>query len=197
MAGVSGYASTETSIQWEIYGLLYPANGYENFRLELWRDGSYLSTTNWTTSSTSDYTRQTFYGLSSGTQYSAKAWARYAGGSNNYLGEAYYSTDAPAPVRPSEWSWFTTKTSGQDVNLTASEWNSFCDRINEFRDYKGQGSYTFTSAYTGAEITASIVNQARSAIGQAGAAVPSLAVSGGTMTASFFNGLKDSLNSIA
>lgn len=117
MAYVTGYSSDQYSIQWEIGGLMYPANQYSNFRLELWRGSTYITTENFTTSSSNKYTLRTFYSLSPGTQYKAKAWTRYnAGGAETYLGEAYFSTQSPpAPQPPGSPGW---------ISATADEYSS-------------------------------------------------------------------------
>jgi hypothetical protein len=103
-------------------------------------------------------------------------------------------------ARPANWVWPHTITAGRPVsaNLTASDWNSFTVRIGDFRAYKSLSSYAFSTAYTGAEITASIVNQARTAINAMSppTAVPAAKAKGDTTTAAFFNGLRNSLNSI-
>ena len=102
-------------------------------------------------------------------------------------------------ARPTDWTWHSSKTAGQVISLTASEWNSFCTKINLFRQYKGLSNYTFTTATSGSVITASIVNQAVNAISAMSppTSTPSTAVSKTTViTASFFNTLRNSLNSI-
>lgn len=101
-------------------------------------------------------------------------------------------------ARPASHAWHTTKTKGQPATLTALEWNSFATKINQFRTYKDLTLYSFSNAVKGAKVTASIVNQARTAIAQMvpPSSVPSPASSGGEMTASFLNGLMNSLNSI-
>lgn len=101
-------------------------------------------------------------------------------------------------ARPTNWAWHTAKTAGQNVNITASEWNSFCTKINVFRQYKDLANYNFTTVSSGQVITASIVNQARTAINAMSppSAVPSAVSAGSTMTALFFNSLSISLNSI-
>lgn len=101
--------------------------------------------------------------------------------------------------RPSDWSWQTTVGKGDEVNLTAQEWTLFCTRINAFRTYKGLSTYSFTGVISGVtQISASIVNAARSAISSMspGVSLPSAVSSGDEISAAFFNGLKDSLNSI-
>ena len=100
--------------------------------------------------------------------------------------------------RPDDWSWWSTVSSGSPIAITAREWNAFCTRINEFREYAELSSYSFTSVSKGTPISATIVNQARSAIsGISGhGTLPSAAVSGGKITATFFNRLASALNSI-
>lgn len=70
---------------------------------------------------------------------------------DGYLGRQDITTGkAPGPSRPQNWSWSGIIYSGAPLeNLTADVWNSFTSRINEFRRYKGQGNYGFTSAVSG------------------------------------------------
>lgn len=117
-----------------------------------------------------------------------------------WIGAKYFTTgsDAPAKTRPSSWSWSTTPVRGNTMRLTASEWNNFCRRINEFRDYKSLGSYSFTTVYSGNKMMAWQANEARTAINAISGhgTLPSSAVSGATVTASFFTQLASALNSI-
>ena len=102
-------------------------------------------------------------------------------------------------ARPSEWTWHTSKVAGGVISLTANEWNSFCTKINQFRQYKSLSNYSFATATSGSIITASIVNQAVNAISAMNppTSTPSTTVSKSTViTASFFNTLSRSLNSI-
>lgn len=101
-------------------------------------------------------------------------------------------------TRPDDWSWDSTIRSGSAIAITAAEWNDFCTRINEFREYAGLSSYSFTTVRSGTTISAAIVNQARTAINAISGhgTLPSAAVSGGAITASFFNTLVSALNSI-
>lgn len=74
--------------------------------------------------------------------------------------------------RPNDWSWSTLTSYSpiysQDVikaNLvTANEWINFCTRINEFRNYKGFSSYSFSTVSVNQIITSSNINQAINAI---------------------------------
>ena len=101
-------------------------------------------------------------------------------------------------ARPLNWSWQTTISKGETLSLTAAEWNSFCTRINAFRSYKGLDSYSFTDVISGVtQISASIVNAARSAISSMSPSVslPASVSAGDDISAAFFNGLKNSLKS--
>lgn len=100
--------------------------------------------------------------------------------------------------RPANASWHTTKSRGQPFTLTALEWNSFTVKINQFRTYKNYGLYSFSNVSRGQVASATIMNQARTAIAQIvpSIGVPSPANKGDAFTADFLNGLVRSLNSI-
>ena len=102
-----------------------------------------------------------------------------------------------AATRPSNWYWQDTVASGYPM-IRATQWNEFCSRINSFRQYRGLGNYSFPIVYRGNVITASIVNQARTAISQISGSgtLPSTAYTGATITAYYFNQLRDALNAI-
>ncbi|MER2090929.1 MAG: hypothetical protein ABS920_14415, partial [Sporosarcina sp.] len=94
-----------------------------------------------------------------------------------------------------EWSWHSTKTSGQPYSLTAAEWNSFCTRINQFRIYKGHGNYTFTPAANGQPMRALQINEARTAINTM-TSIPNTVTAGYDTSASYINNLRTLLESI-
>ena len=99
-------------------------------------------------------------------------------------------------ARPSNFSWTYPKVSGQNFNITATEWNSFTNRINEFLTYKGLSTYSFTSVSSGMDFAAVIFNQGRNKISEMiSTSVPSVS-SGNTLYASYFNQLVSDLNSI-
>lgn len=101
--------------------------------------------------------------------------------------------------RPDDWEWTSTIESGAAIEISALEWNLFCDRINEFRVYQELKEYSFTTVVSGQVISAAVVNQAISAISAISGhgTLPSQAVSGVTkITARFFHQLKDALNAI-
>lgn len=102
-------------------------------------------------------------------------------------------------LRPDDWSWWTRVQSDGNIDISADEWNAFCDRINEFRDYCGLTAYYFTTVRRGDYISANVVNEAVWAIRNMSPPIspPSQVTPGVSyVTAAFFNGLKNALNSI-
>ena len=143
---------------------------------------------------------KTFSGLKPNTVYYADVQLNqslWLGGSSITDGKRFVTL--AENTRPTNWSWSSTIEKGKPIKITAVEWNNFCTRINKFRTYKGLTTYNFTTVSKGTPISAIIVNQARTAInGITGhGALPSKAVSGGAITASFFNTLKNALNAIS
>lgn len=99
-------------------------------------------------------------------------------------------------VRPSTFAWTHTPSYLNPVALTAVEWNAFLANINLVRVYKGLSEVTFTQAYKGTVFSASIFNQARTAISDMQAMSMSQVSSGTQVYASFLNLLVSDLNSI-
>lgn len=100
--------------------------------------------------------------------------------------------------KPNIFKWSTTKTSGGTFNLTAIEWNSLQDTINQMRDYLGLSEYNFTRAVKGETFTALMYNEAREAIQGfghgAGSYIPEVS-KGDTITADIMNVIVTELNS--
>lgn len=107
-------------------------------------------------------------------------------------------------TRPQNFSWTNSKSSGSHYNLTYSEWNSFLDKINEFREFKGFTPLTFSRSLSSGAMSnyivpkASSFNAAINAINSMNPSIspPSSVYFGQTITANHFNKLRDSLNSI-
>ena len=109
------------------------------------------------------------------------------------------TVESPAAQRPDDWSWYSTVRAGQPIELSAYEWNAFCNRINDFRVYVGLPEYgAFERVYSGDPISASIVRHAVWAIDAMDPPTntPSTPSRGDLITADFFNDLRRSLNSI-
>jgi hypothetical protein len=100
--------------------------------------------------------------------------------------------------RPNNFHWTTPKHSGDPATtLTAAEWNTFINRINEFRVYKGLVSYNFTNAYSGNYFTAAMFNQARNAIADMNLTnLPGVKNRGDFVYASQLNALVSCLNEV-
>ncbi|TBL76255.1 hypothetical protein [Paenibacillus thalictri] len=117
-------------------------------------------------------------------------------------------------TRPDFFSWTYPKNYNQTFNLTASEWNSLQDNINDVRvNYKALPSFPFTRASQGATFTADMLLQTIIAIsggpyGVQGTSptyylgvTPSIAPpasknKGDVITADTLNGLVSSINSV-
>lgn len=118
------------------------------------------------------------------------------GDPTSWLGAQSFTTPSDR-VRPDNWSWWSAIASGSPVAITASEWNAFCVRINAFRAYRGLAGYGFSTVYSGTPISAAIVNQAVNAIAPMTSYAMSQAVTGGSMTARFFQNMAAALNSVS
>lgn len=132
--------------------------------------------------------------------YTVWAWTKLTGGAYWPAGSGTFTVTSDEAERPDDWSWRSTIESGGKVGLTAYEWNRFCNRINDFRIYKGLETYDFTTVVSGeTEISAAICNEAWYAIEEISGHgnMPDEAVSGCPLYADFFNGLMNALNAIS
>lgn len=129
--------------------------------------------------------------LTPNTDYSYYIWDDVGGNSTTYV----FTTLSD---RPDNWEWWSDVGTGEPISLSANEWNAFCDRINKFREYKDLPQYgAFVHVSRGDTITAATVNHTVWAIGAMKSSALQYEVSpGDTITASFFNGLKNALNSL-
>lgn len=145
----------------------------------------------------SSYTR-VVSGLSPKTTYVVNVGYKTDSSSNvtTWTGATTFTTEAKE--RPDDWAWWSTVAKGSAIAITASEWNSFCGRINEFRSYMEMSTYAFTTITSGYLMYAWVVNQAITAIDaiDGHGTLPDKVSSGDKITASFFNKLKTALNSI-
>jgi len=108
----------------------------------------------------------TWTNLTSGLQYRFIARTYYTYNSE-VLDSFYYSSYlyVTTSSRPDNFNWTTPKVQGNPAtNLAATEWNNFCSKINEFRQYKSLSTITFTTVSSGGIFYASIFNEARNAI---------------------------------
>lgn len=142
----------------------------------------------------------TFSGLQPNTLYYIKflPYDAYVG----RLDPAYTdSFTTAANDRPADWAWESTVSSGAAFGMKAAEFNRFIDRIYAFAAYKGITLPGYASSYyvtAGTDMLASEVNAVRALISAMAppTALPGAVSRGSAITAAFFNGLKNSLNSI-
>lgn len=106
-------------------------------------------------------------------------------------------------TKPNPFNWTTAKTSGGMYNLTASEWNSLLDKVNEFRGYKGLSQLAFNRSVGSGAISgyiapsASSFNSAANAVNGMAPSIGSPTVTTGSIiSASSLNALRNALNSI-
>ena len=114
-------------------------------------------------------------------------------------GKATVTVDSDAPARPDDWAWWSVIQTGAEVKISAYEWENFCNRINEFRLYCGLPEYgAFVDVTPGVtEISYDVVKHAVWAINAMNPPIKATATSSGSpIYASFFNRLRDALNSI-
>lgn len=192
-AAPSGSDVTSTSIYVYVTGADNEELSY--FRFMLKRGGSTIVNITKNAYGTYDYSDHTFTGLDPDTTYTVEV--RVVDAAGNWTGKSHtITTDAPSA--PSDWSWYTSKTSGGTFNLGAEEWKDFFNRINDFRSYKGWGSYSYTPPTVDGIFTASMYNQARNAINTMNppTSIPISRSSGDIVYAYDINRLRDSLNSI-
>lgn len=133
----------------------------------------------------------TYTGLQQGRLY--KVSIKAFDNSGNVSAEDYRNIQTSA-----NFEWNTPKTSGGNFNITATEWNRFLNAINSARVGKGLTAYNFTYASKGGDFYAYMFNQAVQAISAMNPSIspPSTRSSGDEIYASYFNRLRDSLNSI-
>lgn len=137
----------------------------------------------------------TVSGLNSGTTYYFEARIRETmGGAVETVG---MNVTTDSPPKPAALSW-STRVTGQNFYLSASDWNSLTSKINEWRIYQGNGTMSFTTAYSGSDLTASMFNQVRNAIEALNppTVAPASVSSGDPVTAAKINRLGDSVNSL-
>ena len=150
---------------------------------------------------------QYFISLSPSTTYYISATIYYSstptsGVDSSATVSGSFTTDSepePEPEpRPAYFSWDTSKTSGGNFNLTASEWNALMTNINSVRSWLGQTAYAWQSAQSGDIFTASDYNTAVRAIRSMSEFSGSLSTvsSGSKVYASQLNDLRDAINSV-
>ena len=154
------------NVNWQ----LAEVNGDDiSLRVNLYKDGNIVNSYDFdvakgTTSGTSVIETN---GLTNG-EYEVKISTHYG---NIWCVDEYgngYSIATSLTIdsaRPDNFYWTYPKMQGQDINITAVEWQSLTNKINEFRRYCGLADFAFgTTAITGEDFTDDIYNEAREAL---------------------------------
>jgi len=144
----------------------------------------------------------TFTGLATATDYDFRAVSQVTVSSVQYQSNSTATLNATTENRPANFAgWSTNVSSGATLNLLATDWNTFTDKVNEFRIYLGLGSTSFTTVGSGNDFLATYFNQAR--VGILGTnynsgtyTLPVTKSRGDKVYASDLNALVDCLNSI-
>jgi len=191
--GVSGITSTSAVIQFSASGV------YSSGTMRLYRQNT---STLLDTKYVSANSYETFTGLTVGVGYYVLGFTTNSSGIVSVgNGSVVFTTEN----RPTNWTLFTMTSGsamptylGNPSPCTAIRWNAFTNKINEFRTYKSVSLYTFSTAYIGQNATATLINQARTAISGMSppTSVPPAVSSSGGVLASTLVGLQSSLNSI-
>ena len=145
-----------------------------NFYRVYWRPASETKATTRDFPTSEDFT-YTVTGLTPGTEYVTNVahWETSieVDGENNYVLMGAQSITTDEAGRPDDWSWTNIVAeapvptyNGKLAPVSASEWNSFCARINAFREYKGLSSYPFTTMTAGTSFSSAIAREAMVAI---------------------------------
>lgn len=152
-------------------------------------DGSSVTTTN------EGNGRYTFNNLKPDTKYNFGVKAYDGDGAQSPM-STYSATTTKS--RPPSFNWENGKYSGYAFNISATEWNSLCTKVNEFRYYKSLANFSFTRVSKGMDFKATYYNEVVNAIKAMSppTSVPSLRATGDVVYASDINRLRDSLNSI-
>lgn len=138
----------------------------------------------------------TFAQLSMGTTYSVRVKVQKSG-----FDDSGWSgwVDITTPYTIGSWAWESEVSSGVPVMISAAEWKNFLTKINEV-EQKVKGSQTTFDRriYSGDDISATIVNVAVNALNTmlpVGNKIATVS-SGQSLSAAFFNGMKEKLNSL-
>ncbi len=209
MARIYANNVTSNSMRINVTELTYPAKDYGGFEIVLVKSSTqeYVYWNNWTSTNSTYNTWHDIYNsmpspplyqkLTPNTEYKVSVSGKWDG--TWYLIDTIYVTTA-AKARPPYFSWDTPKNSGQQFNVTASEWNRLIQNIKDVHIYKLGGynssSYPMSNVSSGQQFYAQRFNEVRFAIGSLNSTGINNKYKGDTIYASELNILKDKLNAI-
>lgn len=189
MANIVVSSKTQTTIDVYIDNLDTSYSGNDRY-IEWYANSVYFGTTYLAAyvASGGDYG---FTGLDSFTEYIIEAAVYYSGGNVTLFLDSEYT-------RPDFFYWSTTKTSGNDFDIMAADWNALTSNINDVRVYRGFSTTSMTTVATDDELTAAIYNEVVNAIqGITGyGTYLSTVTQGSSVYASQFSDIESELNAI-
>lgn len=184
------------------------SGGWDRVEIEMWTiDATSKLSTQTKYSDGSQSFSVTFGNLVANASYlfrgiSYKA-ASYAGGYAPNSGYGGWLTVKNDKTRPANWVWTTAsdsnghKISGATFAMLATEWNTFTNRINGFRDYKGLAAYSFSNAVKGNSFMFYMFNEAKTSIEAMNTTGVAQKTTGDDVLAANLNSLMNGLNNIA
>jgi hypothetical protein len=125
MPNISTTNINQTSFRGVIGDLLFPANYYDYFEIELWNSNGtvYYYNHNWIDSSgVNKYSYIDFSGLSSGTTYTIKGFVKPSGGTRTHVGTITVTTET-APPPPQEPGAVTNLSASPSTNGVYLSWS--------------------------------------------------------------------------
>ena len=202
-AGQISLSSNTISCSATVSGLQTDFNGQRQIRFYLVSGGSWIEQYRQSISGDGTYNFST--------SSSSLATGRYQAGFELYYQQVNesswtYSLNALSSnsiqiiTRPNNFTFSSSIASEADTTtLTATEWNNFCARVNDFRQYKGLSTVSFTQAFSGGIMTAAIMAQPWDAINTISGhgTMPTRPSQGATIYASYFHDLANALNNIS
>jgi hypothetical protein len=207
MASLSITKTGDNSYQWTISGLSLPFNttnyleagitdaSFSNNVANL--PGAKTSSVSATSTGTSYSVSGTFVLTVNGT-YTFYGFTRATNYYYYTAGSVTITHTNPGTTRPSNFSWEYPKT-GDLLVIGKDEWNNFRARVNEFRIYKGLGSFSYSQAIYDGDMSASSFRDCANAIYHMTASVASACrnvQSNDRQYPWYFENLKEALNSI-
>lgn len=200
MASTSASATTDR-ISWTISGLSSDWNkdNYQSAYVQIYHtsSGSYVGSGSPVYPPSTGKNRSVSGSYSGGSLIEGETYTVRGYAVTNAAYSAGSTTVTMKMSRPSDFTSFGSLSKGDSI-ISASLWESFTSRINQFRRYKGLNTTSFTAVRSGIVFTAGMFNEARAGINSMNPpiSVPSSQSSGNEVYVSLFHSLQNSLNSI-
>lgn len=175
-----------------------PSGGWTQIQVEMWNNAETINyATRYQGWNGGGGFAVEFGAMVANTPYKFRVKATKTSSNSSYHPDSGWSsfvTMTNSVAKPSRWDWYSEKVSGGSFAMSASEWNAFTAKINAFRDYKGLGPYSFTTAYSGNSFQFNMHNEARAAINEMASTGVSTVTTGSLIAANPLNIFRNTLN---